>query len=633
MKNNIICTLTVLLICISTAAVNAADINTYVDESLENLARNSFVTVTATRSQDSALGVIDGDSKTGSTYKGETGAWVNDKGEQSITIDLQNKYPISEIRLYMGWPNNRTAFPSDFKLDFSATGAEYNALVDDIADNIPDGGLYVYNKREISARYIRLTVTKPEDSAVRIREIEIYGKNMPCPETVAMAPLFKASNGEMLTKVSAGDTVKVSTMVSNSISERTVYLVAAAKDEYGVLKGIAVEAYDLSADEQNREISTDFTIPKEDNQNNDYTLEAYTFDAALYPIGKKSVFSDSNYNPGTVFLAVNAPQGPINASENRYNYDAFSVYVKGPDSEDNRYTQYVFRYARRDYVELDYTSEHDSNLNLYRICRAYGKERIDDSAVNQPQFIDMYDGAPLLNTGALELAILEKGQRDFIGTFHGDENLTSVSLRVDGKEISLDQAGVYSGGVIEFEHISVLNRCDTPANKVADYIRSYRITNENGVELDHKLTWCVNDFEPDRAYMAMLPAMRVNSDNTIRFGDYIDFADSANTVVQSYDTSEYGSGIAGPSLAKINLSGIPMPINAYSRNADKTIVYKITYKPIEGIKEPKAQLVIRGGSANDNKIYFNSNQGMTVSEGEIWHMNTTYNIYLSQKKD
>ena len=137
MKKNILCMLAVLLICIPTSAVNAADINTSVNESLENISRSSFATVTAIRSQDNALGVIDGDNKTGSAYKGETGAWVNDKGKQSITIDLQNKYPISEIRLYMGWTNNRTAFPSDFKLDFSATGAEYDVLVDDMRTVFP----------------------------------------------------------------------------------------------------------------------------------------------------------------------------------------------------------------------------------------------------------------------------------------------------------------------------------------------------------------------------------------------------------------------------------------------------------------------------------------------------------------
>ena len=167
---------------------------------------------------------------------------------------------------------------------------------------------------------------------------------------------------------------------------------------------------------------------------------------------------------------------------------SLAIYVKESMEADNKYIQFRF----------EHTQDVATNSDLYRIKRAFAVKRTDEYA-----FEPLFEGAPVIEAGELEMAIREyRGEgvavEDFIGGYHGDEILTDVVLKVDGIPVPLGETYILKGKTVEFTQISLLNRCGLPQEVVAEHTKEYFI-DKNGIKLHQKVEW-PDSVEIERAY-------------------------------------------------------------------------------------------------------------------------------------
>ena len=113
--------------------------------------------------------------------------------------------------------------------------------------------------------------------------------------------------------------------------------------------------------------------------------------------------------------------------------ESFDVFQKA--SADEKYVKYHFCHVIDD----------KTNADLYRIIRAFGARRI-----SRLEFEPFFGNMPIINRGEWECAFRESGAEDFSGGFHGDEIITEVFLKVDGKNIEPDSICRLDCSKIEF---------------------------------------------------------------------------------------------------------------------------------------------------------------------------------------
>ncbi|ANQ21446.1 hypothetical protein BA893_07095 [Vibrio natriegens] len=290
------------------------------------------------------------------------------------------------------------------------------------------------------------------------------------------------------------------------------------------------------------------------------------------------------------------PPEPLNESQLVINVDKNNVqfYSKGDDRFSDRYLEY----------NLKHIEDPSINADLWRLYELYESE--NTSSIAPYSFSRVNDGKPIANAGEWEAAIREVGAGDFIGGYHGDELLNSVTLTINGVEVPLDESQ-YVADSFTFSQVSDMYSWHT-GEIVATHVKEYNFS-QSGFILKQKIEW-KESIELSRAYLSMLPVKR-KIDSTSGF--------------QVTDTAWYWpSGY----VQDVSESGFPVSVT----NTDDEVWlegaesrFRAELKMTEHPQLPGYNVFVVNSDAY-NKIYFDISKQYTTRVGEVWETSTNYNL-------
>ncbi len=325
-------------------------------------------------------------------------------------------------------------------------------------------------------------------------------------------------------------------------------------------------------------------------------------------------------------------------------YGNVEAYVQASESSGDYYIKYSFTYENKGVNDYDYyngKSNSQNNKDLYRIVGASLVKKNSDGSFGGSIF-------DVLATGEISLAASEswKGThaKDFVGGFHGDENMVFVDFFADGVRIDTTQAGKYEG-ITHFEMIesTIINRCDTEENDVMLHNQKY-LVNTLGIKLEQQVEFLAEDYQPrvDDTYLQMATVYRINTalksastvnDDANLIGAYARLLD-ANGGENLYVDVTADDYDYDPSLTKtVNVNLGQSTTNRYveylgNPKGNYSGLYGLVGFVIDdaSVKAGNSNLAIRL-QQGDNKWYasFVTPSGKSiVPKGEIWNISNSY---------
>lgn len=386
------------------------------------------------------------------------------------------------------------------------------------------------------------------------------------------------------------------------------------------------------------ELLTSIKLPDVDVSEGYYAKTLLWDGESMTPMGTAEEFP-MYYNPDEVVVKVYDKAAGAD-------YSSFDVFVKGTKKTSNKYTMYKFQHINNPRVEMEYTDTANTrqDATLYRVKTAFIASRTDEFTFTR--------GTQVLQEGEIEMAIRENRSEitnnqspgDFIGGFHGDEHLTSVSLKIDGKVIPLNKAGNYVGKKIEFDQYSVVNRCNTPDEKLINHTKKYVVT-KNGIDLNQTAEW-IGRAKINVAYLTMFTIMRQPNSNADRVTDYMKFYWSDGTEAAYYDVSNYGYNtylktieelgqVAGQKFADYSYAPGDIDVKEDGTYVNKVHLWSaagdidayVWTDTVRGLHNKFTNLTAR--VYGDNKIYFGSHEGEYAEVGDVWEVNNHYDIKVN----
>ena len=331
---------------------------------------------------------------------------------------------------------------------------------------------------------------------------------------------------------------------------------------------------------------------------------------------------------GTVYYSEVISESVNSVKEKQNNKDMYyelvdtgeeykDVYIYTPTSDvsGKYYIRYNLCYtlsAQPDDMTVANKANTGYNQETYRIKGAYLTEKTQDG------FKVKMTG--LLHEGELEFAIKESRSdvNDFIGGYHGDEIMKYAYLYVDGEQIVLngDVKGLTACKEIGFVTDTTMYRCasGTAENKkgtaVCEHYLDYKINSKDGIVIDQKVTWLVDDFKNNVPMVCMFTIGRYTGNTKIT--DIIEYYKWDGSYVDTVDATGYGLGQEGFGYSSYN-----GPAYAVAYSKDSGFKATVGYKNIRGLTgEYQNYIWIR--PYNDNKAYFKANAGRTNQKGEVW---------------
>lgn len=309
-------------------------------------------------------------------------------------------------------------------------------------------------------------------------------------------------------------------------------------------------------------------------------------------------------------------------------YSCFNVYTQTTHPSGEYFIRYNFVYEY-DAANASLDWSNGSNTGAYR-----SNYRIKTAQIvkknGEKSFTTLYE---ILQAGEISLAIKEynpetgKNAGDFVGGFHGDENLKKATLVLDGKEkIQLfeGEAGFYNCTTVDFKQETIINRCHTNDDYVMNHIQHYMV-DTNGVRLLQQVEWLVDNFTPstDQTYIQMFTLNRLNKDKT---GDYL--------TTRLNLLKEDGIAIAKCDLTTIDpgdkegVTAVSSPNARYAEyfGDEKGIYAKVGFQFVDnGCHLNSARISVR--KYGDSKWYpsFGDPKG-TPAKGDMWTINSIYFI-------
>ena len=323
-----------------------------------------------------------------------------------------------------------------------------------------------------------------------------------------------------------------------------------------------------------------------------------------------------------VFVEVLAPKYA------EHPYASFNVYVQTTHSSGKYFIRYNFTY---EYNAHDATLTWSTGVNTetnrsnYRIKTAQIVEK-----TGAQTFSDVYE---ILQGGEISLAIREydpDGKAmagDFVGGYHGDENLMCVSLVLDGsREVPLlnGVAGFYNCTTVEFKQESVINRCHTPNEPVMNHIQHY-LVDTNGVQLIQQVEWLVDDFTTSsQSYLQMFTLYRTNPKNK---SDYLttrlNLLDEDGKPISGFNNvdltdSRFNGG------SSVDLEKTTVARYAEYFGEEKGIYAKAGFQFVD--QSCRLQSALVSIRTNGDSKWYPSFGGVTPSRGDVWTINSVYYI-------
>ncbi|MCR9549029.1 hypothetical protein [Vibrio antiquarius] len=306
--------------------------------------------------------------------------------------------------------------------------------------------------------------------------------------------------------------------------------------------------------------------------------------------GSSSGDGDSNGGGG------DKPVEPLSESELviNVNKNNIQIYAKGADRHSDRYLEYNLKHIDDPLI----------NANLWRLYELYESKNV--SNLPPYSFFRVHDKKPIVNAGEWELAIREAGADDFMGGYHGDELLTSVSLVINGENVPIRESQ-YVADSLSFTQTSDLYSWYT-GQVVAKHIKEYKFS-QAGIILKQKVEW-ERSVEVSRAYLSMFPVKRK-----------IDYTSGT----QITDTAWYWpSG----DIQDVSESGFALNVKTsddeiWLEGAESR--FRAEVKMTEHPRLPGYNVFVHNVDAY-NKIYFDISNRYTTKIGEIWETETIYKL-------
>ena len=221
----------------------------------------------------------------------------------------------------------------------------------------------------------------------------------------------------------------------------------------------------------------------------------------------------------------------------------------------------------------------------------------------------------------LETAIKFAGKADFVGgNLHGNEELTSFRMHLDGVEVDHTIVATYEPRLIEFFQATDMFEPGTTSETVwspkgphiMECWKRWSFASHNGgvrLVLGHYIEHVVDGFTVDFAYFGMVPIERVSSDDG---ATQITDTAARDPKFVTEDVSETGHTEISTSTRSIAIWG--------SR-------YRATCTPTRGWTDPSRRMRVSNASAY-NKIYPSYWIGSTTDDGSPWDVETTIDLHI-----
>lgn len=308
-------------------------------------------------------------------------------------------------------------------------------------------------------------------------------------------------------------------------------------------------------------------------------------------------------------------------------FSSFNVYTQTTHPSGEYFIRYRFIY---EYNEVDESltwstgSDTGANRSNFRIRTAQIVKKSGSG------FLAIHQ---ILQSGEISLAIREinretgKTAGDFVGGFHGDENLKNARLILDGVtpiELYGGKPGLYNCTSVEFIQRSIINRCHTTFDNVMNHNQHYLI-DTNGIRLNQQVEWIKGDFSPNPAntYLQMFTLNRLNPEKA---GDYltthVNLLDEDGVTLSSVDIRTIDPGErTGVSAARSQNARY-----AEYSGTEKGIYAKVGFQFIDGsCKLYDANISVR--KFGDCKWYPSFiGDDPTPAAGDVWNVNCFYYI-------
>ena len=339
----------------------------------------------------------------------------------------------------------------------------------------------------------------------------------------------------------------------------------------------------------------------------------------------------------------------LQAKSGEGDYEDFYVYTQCSDFSGRYYVRYRMTY----YYDTRTTNGTNSatNLDSFRITAA---ELVKINGVSDTGVAFTSLGS-LLSSGEISLAIKEyvyddakggNGVSDFCGGFHGDEHIVTVdgvkqvSLKADdvsyvpGAETKLVQCDK-----ITFDQTTKIDRWGVPAGEngqIVEHVQNFTFT-DDGMKIDRKVTWLVDNFVVDSAYPMMFTLLRHND------------GDAICEIVETFDANGKSLGRAELALHNTNKQETILSnagtrkVQFSSATSGISAVASFTLgSGNQGVLSAPYIAYRLDGSGTDNKLYVGMKGSNSVSVqknsagdkttksqpslGEVWEISTFYNI-------
>ena len=317
-------------------------------------------------------------------------------------------------------------------------------------------------------------------------------------------------------------------------------------------------------------------------------------------------------------------------------YGNVTVYLQASEASGDYYIAYYFNYEvtapNTEWTFDDQPTEDGASVNpgfnksMYRIAGAKLTEKLDTPYTYDEKYY-------VLDPREITLAIQEVGAADYVGGWHGDENMTAVDFYLDGVKIDTTVEGKYTGTQFEMRQNSVLNRCNTLDVDVMNH-NVKCLLNSKGIKLEQQIEFLTDDFKPNPTYsfLQMATYMRqntslsselrelpenllcrqtnlLNANGEINLTyDCVNDPDAYWVGLEYSDTNRYAEYIGNHEGEYVGLYGL---IGFVIDDAS--------------VKAESCRLQIR---STDNKWYpsFDTYNGDTVPKGEVWNVSNSYFI-------
>lgn len=359
------------------------------------------------------------------------------------------------------------------------------------------------------------------------------------------------------------------------------------------------------------------------------TIGGYSYTDAAIENGNTLLVCDSSVKTDAfkkpVIVDINKQK-----DESRGQYEDFFVYVKTSDPSGKYYIRYNFIYEYNTAI-VNAVNTTD-NINAFRVKEAYLVEVTSVTATD----VKYNKIMNVLQQGEISMAAKESGAVDFIGGYHGDDNMTAFTLKADGVEYTPGKVDIaLTCDTLEIFQQSKLNRCTKPDVPVMLYTQQYTI-NDKGVKLDKTVEWLVDNFNSTNVYMQMFTVYRTACEDlkVLDGNGNNPFSNQGDNILLDTDVKVVEE--ASKYADKRVLGNENNRQLIYS--SDKTgISANVGFEIIDNscsIRSANVQLRYR--DAKDNKWYVNftgADGNATPKRGDIWKVNTYFNIdYINPVK-